>query len=312
MPGRPLPGRVAATATLTPPPADARAESRERDQARPEPTPGLTGQDSAAETRLNHQSDSLTDSAIRRADSPQSGSGQRSSSNDSHVGPLAPGEPFGVRYRVLSVLGAGGMGCYKAWDDRARRRGRDQDGTPEDRRRSGTARLLDRRFKQELLLARKVTHKNIVRVHDIGELDGMKYITMPYLQGEDLASVLKREGKLPVERVLKLARSVISGLAAAHDAGVVHRDLKPANIMVAPDGEGLVMDFGVARSTETPIADRRRDPSSDTLATLPAHGTHVPPEQTASGMVVGTMSTWRPSSRAARPWTSAPTSTPSG
>ena len=178
-----------------------------------------------------------------------------------------------------------------------------------------TAQLLERRFKQELLLARKVTHKNIVRVHDIGELDGVKYITMPYLQGEDLATVLKREGKLPVERVLTLARSVISGLAAAHDAGVVHRDLKPANIMVAANGEGLVMDFGVARSTESAVAaaeasmprgQRRR----------PGHaGRRVRRSQPSSRPRVASSSapssTWRPSSRAARPWISAPTSTPS-
>ena len=200
------------------------------------------------------------------------------------------GKPLGERYHIIKLLGAGGMGAvYQALDNELgvavaiKTVRKELAADPE------TARLLDRRFKQELLLARKVTHKNIVRVHDIGELDGVKYITMPYLQGEDLASVLKREGKLPVERVLTLARSVISGLAAAHDAGVVHRDLKPANIMVAPDGEGLVMDFGVARSTEAALATTEGPISSESLATLPAHGTSRPLEQTASGMVVGTI-----------------------
>ena len=213
----------------------------------------------------------------------------RATSASGQAGDLV-GKPLGERYHIIKLLGAGGMGAvYQALDNElgvavAIKTVRKELAADPD-----TARLLERRFKQELLLARKVTHKNIVRVHDIGELDGVKYITMPYLQGEDLASVLKREGKLPVERVLKLARSVISGLAAAHDAGVVHRDLKPANIMVAPDGEGLVMDFGVARSTEAAIATTEGPISSDTLATLPRTAPHGHAEQTASGMVVGTI-----------------------
>ncbi len=201
------------------------------------------------------------------------------------------GKELGQRYHITKLLGAGGMGAvYQALDNELgvavaiKTVRQELAADPE------TARLLDRRFKQELLLARKVTHKNIVRVHDIGEIDGVKYITMPYLQGEDLATVLKREGTLSVERVLTLARSVISGLAAAHDAGVVHRDLKPANIMVAPDGEGLVMDFGVARSTDVAIAAGDGAVSGDALASLvAAQGATPVPEQTASGMVVGTI-----------------------
>ena len=93
---------------------------------------------------------------------------------------------------------------------------------------------IERRFKRELLLARAVTHRNVVRIHDLGEIDGIKYITMPYV-GSDLATILKRETKLPVERALHVARGVVSGLVSAHDAGVVHRDLKPANIMIGAD-----------------------------------------------------------------------------
>ena len=167
---------------------------------RPEPTPpGLTGQDSDAETRLNHQSDSLTDSAIRRADSPQSGSGQRSSSNESHVGPLAPGQPFGVRYRVLSVLGAGGMGVvYKAWDEELGVAVALKIVRPEITADPFVGQEMERRFKRELLLAREVTHRNVVRIHDLGDVEGIKYISMPFIEGQSLAASLTAARKLPV------------------------------------------------------------------------------------------------------------------
>ena len=108
---------------------------------------------------------------------------------------------------------------------------------------------LERRFKRELLLARNVTHKNVVRIHDLGEIDGIKYITMPYIHGIDLAALLKREGKLSVSRALAIAKQVVSGLVSAHEAGVVHRDLKPANIMLDDEERALITDFGIARST---------------------------------------------------------------
>ena len=107
---------------------------------------------------------------------------------------------------------------------------------------------IERRFKQELLLARQVTHKNVVRIHDLGEINGIKYITMPYIEGADLATVLRDTPKLPVPRVMSIVRQVAAGLQAAHEAGVVHRDLKPANVMI--DNEhAIIMDFGIARST---------------------------------------------------------------
>ena len=99
-----------------------------------------------------------------------------------------------------------------------------------------------------MLLARQVTHKNVVRIHDLGEIDGITYITMPYVQGSDLASIIRREGRMPVDRVLAIAKQIGAGLAAAHDAGVIHRDLKPANIMIDADDSALIMDFGIARS----------------------------------------------------------------
>jgi tetratricopeptide (TPR) repeat protein len=117
---------------------------------------------------------------------------------------------------------------------------------------SGIARDLERRFKRELLLARQVTHKNVVRIHDLGEINGIKYITMPYIEGNDLGSILRAEGQLPVPRALALLRQALSGLVAAHAAGVVHRDLKPANIMIDTEEHALLMDFGIARSIGMP------------------------------------------------------------
>ena len=162
---------------------------------------------------------------------------------------LSPGHDFGSRYHIIRLLGAGGMGAvYQAWDRTLEvavaikivrpQAGADPDATV----------AAERRFKRELLLARQVTHKNVVRIHDLGEIDGITYITMPYVQGSDLASIIRREGRMPVDRALAIAKQIGAGLVAAHDAGVIHRDLKPANIMIDADDSALIMDFGIARS----------------------------------------------------------------
>jgi eukaryotic-like serine/threonine-protein kinase len=88
----------------------------------------------------------------------------------------------------------------------------------------------------------------VVRIHDLGEVDGIKYITMPYIEGRDLSAVLRESGKLPVSKAVAIARQIAAGLQTAHEVGVVHRDLKPANIMI-DDDRAVIMDFGIARST---------------------------------------------------------------
>ena len=192
-------------------------------------------------------------------------------------GPLRVGQSFGPRYHIIKLLGAGGMGSvYQAWDSElsvavALKVIRIDRGystvTPE----------AEKRFKTELLLARQVTHKNVVRIHDLGDIDGIKYITMPYIKGDDLATALRRDGKLPIARALRLARQIAAGLEAAHDAGVVHRDLKPANVMIsgaADEVQAQIMDFGISASTS--------DAASGGVIGTPEY---MAPEQSTGGAV---------------------------
>jgi tetratricopeptide (TPR) repeat protein len=175
--------------------------------------------------------------------------GDLPASPDGNAGPLKVGQSFSARYHIIKLLGVGGMGAvYQAWDAEL--------GVAValkvirvDRHHGTASSELEKRFKNELLLARQVTHKNVVRIHDLGEIDGIKYITMPYVEGDDLATVLRRDGKLPIARALRLARQIADGLGAAHDAGVVHRDLKPPNVMIGADDLALIMDFGISAST---------------------------------------------------------------
>ena len=169
-------------------------------------------------------------------------------------GPLAVGQAFGPRYHIIRLLGAGGMGAvYQAWDSELGVAVAIKVIRPEVMADATIAGEISRRFKRELLLARQVTHRNVVRIHDLGDIGNIKYITMLYVDGEDLATILNREGRLPVARTLKIARLVVEGLAEAHKADVVHRDLKPANIMIDAEDQPLIMDFGIARSTGRPM-----------------------------------------------------------
>ncbi len=160
---------------------------------------------------------------------------------------LQPGMMLGERYEILKSLGEGGMGAvYKARDHELDRMVAVKVIRPEL---AGHPDIL-RRFKQELILARQVTHKNVVRIFDLGTADGRKFITMDFVEGRDLKSVLNERGKLPAVEAVPIAQQICRGLEAAHVEGVVHRDLKPQNIMVDDAGRVWLMDFGLARSME--------------------------------------------------------------
>jgi eukaryotic-like serine/threonine-protein kinase len=158
---------------------------------------------------------------------------------------LAPGEVIAERYEIIRLLGQGGMGAVYHAQDRAL----DRDVALKVIRADMAAnpQILNR-FKQELLLARQVTHRNVIRIFDLGQAEGLKFITMEYIEGEDLQALLRREKKLPPERAAQIMVQVCRALEAAHAEGVIHRDLKPQNIMIGKGGRACVMDFGIARS----------------------------------------------------------------
>jgi tetratricopeptide (TPR) repeat protein/predicted Ser/Thr protein kinase len=161
---------------------------------------------------------------------------------------LQPGDVLGGRFEILDVLGEGGMGTvYKALD-------REVDhfvALKLIRPELAAHPAILARFKQELLTARQVTHKNVIRIHDLSEVDGLKFITMEFVDGDDLRKLLLDNGKIPPQQAVEIIRQVCFALEAAHGAGVIHRDLKPQNIMQDKQGRILVMDFGLARSLES-------------------------------------------------------------
>src|SRR5262245_50350942 len=153
------------------------------------------------------------------------------------------------RYEIIALLGQGAMGAvYKAKDLELDRWVAIKVIQPE----LVSSPAILKRFKQELILARQVTHRNVVRIFDIGETDGMKFITMEYVDGGDLKSTIIEQGKMPAEEAVGIVRQICHALDAAHTEGVVHRDLKPQNIMVDQSGRVVVMDFGIAHSKDLP------------------------------------------------------------
>jgi len=168
--------------------------------------------------------------------------------------PYAQGEELvgtvlAERYEILELLGQGGMGAvYKARDNELERLVALKLIRPEL---ASNPEIL-RRFKQELILAREVTHRNVIRIFDLGQTKGIKFITMEFVEGRDLRAMLREKVKIPPDETVQIIAQVCRALEAAHTAGVVHRDLKPQNIMLDAKDRVYVMDFGIAHSLETP------------------------------------------------------------
>ncbi|PYQ68198.1 MAG: hypothetical protein DMF54_01775 [Acidobacteria bacterium] len=158
---------------------------------------------------------------------------------------FAPGTLVAGRYRVAGIAGVGGMGVvYRARDEELGVETALKVLRPD----LGSDPAVVERFRSELRLAREVSHKNVVRIHDIGEHEGLRFLTMRYVPGRSLSDVLEKEGPMSPERAVAITRQVASALEEAHRAGVIHRDLKPGNILLDRDDTAYITDFGIARS----------------------------------------------------------------
>ena len=170
----------------------------------------------------------------------------RASSSPSHPldpGGFAPGHILADRYRIVALVGRGGMGEVYRADDLKLGQPVALKFLPAELERDPSARD---RLLAEVRSARTVSHPNVCRVYDVGDIGGRVFLTMEYIDGEDLASLLRRIGRLPAAKALEIARQLCAGLAAAHDKGVLHRDLKPANVMIDGRGQARITDFGLA------------------------------------------------------------------
>ena len=190
---------------------------------------------------------------------PPSSSPQRSASRTSasveylvSEGRFLPGRLIAGRYRIIALLGKGGMGEVYRADDLTLGQAVAMKFLPEEA--TSHEGMLER-FKNEVRIARRVSHPNVCRVYDVGDVDGATFFTMEYVDGEDLASLLRRIGHLPQDKAVEIARQICAGLGAAHTKGVLHRDLKPANIMLDGRGQVVITDFGLAG-----VADDIRGP----------------------------------------------------
>jgi len=199
---------------------------------------------------MTSEGDRSTDVPTHTANLPaQSPDGRRVLADAPGVAGFAPGTIVGERFRIIGLVGRGGMGEVYRADDLTL-------GQPVALKFLPSAVAADavarERLFSEVRMARQVSHPNVCRVYDVGEVGGRHFLSMEYIDGEDLASLITRIGHLPSAKVLEIAKQLCAGLAAAHDKGVLHRDLKPRNVMIDGRGHARITDFGLAVAVQRP------------------------------------------------------------
>jgi serine/threonine-protein kinase len=207
------------------------------------PPSSLTPTEEAAQLRKNHKEDFKNDSEGDHKEERKKR--EWSSSEDSR---FLPGMKLAERYRIVSLLGKGGMGEVYRADDLKLGQQVALKFLPEELEEDES--LLNRLL-SEVKIARQVSHPNVCRVYDIGEVEGQHFLSMEYVDGENLASLLKQVGRFPKDKAVQIARQLCAGLAAAHDQGILHRDLKPSNVMIDGKGNARITDFGLAALEES-------------------------------------------------------------
>jgi HAMP domain-containing protein/predicted Ser/Thr protein kinase len=191
---------------------------------------------------------------------------------------LTPGQTLANRYDIKEILGAGGMGMvFRAWDRELQESVAIKTLKPEVMDASSIE-----RFKQEIRLARKIAHRNVVRNYDLGESDGMLFITMEYVEGTSLEKLIRQRGKLPIGVAMTIGKQLLRALEAAHEMGVIHRDIKPQNIVVDPTGSVKVMDFGIARLAESKQQEQKGLTAAGSVIGTPQY---MSPEQLMAGEI---------------------------
>src|SRR5919199_1902757 len=211
------------------------------------PSCGAEVDESDAKTRI------LPDESKPRPEGDSAGGGKTSAPSrrsDPHTtsdslgrSRFVAGTIIGGQYRIIGLLGRGGMGEVYRAEDLKLEQPVALKFLPEELAKDGAALA---RFHREVRIARQISHRHVCRVYNIIEYQGWHFILMEYVKGEELSSVLKRFGRLPADKALSIARQICAGLAAAHEVGVVHRDLKPGNIMIDENGDVRITDFGLA------------------------------------------------------------------
>lgn len=222
-------------------PSNVKPSNARPTNARPSSTPPQFDPD---QTLVDADATIVPGSSFRGASPPPR---SRISGSGASAAVLQIGDLLGGRYEILQLLGEGGMGAvYKAADRELDRFVALKVIRPE----LASNPSILARFKQELLLAHQVTHRNVIRIYDLGEAEGVKFITMEFIEGRDLRTLIRDKKKYAPEEAVDVIQQVCQALDAAHSVGVIHRDLKPQNIMQDAAGRILVMDFGLARTVE--------------------------------------------------------------